>query len=143
MFSAYTYLPLTGAEGTVELSGVSVGWGADPALREMAPDAEWIHFGTWGNDDGLGGGVWALHTMSVRDRRLEFAHTDPFLGEYIGPYLFATDDFGRTWRNLGGAVPADDEHPPVAHRLADLGFDGLAKPASQPACARSARSRSR
>jgi hypothetical protein len=50
----------------------------------MAP-AEWIHFGTWGNDDGMGNGQWALHTMSMRDRRLEFAHTEPFPGEYIGP----------------------------------------------------------
>lgn len=50
----------------------------------MAPE-EWIHFGTWGNDDIMGSGVWALHTMSVRDRHLEFAHTEPFLGEYIGP----------------------------------------------------------
>ena len=47
---------------------------------------EWIHFGTWGNyqaDDQSG--LWALHTMSVRYRMLEFAHTDPFAGEYIGP----------------------------------------------------------
>jgi len=47
--------------------------------------SEWIHFGTWGNDDGNGNGKWALHTMSVRDRKLEFAHTTPFAGEYIGP----------------------------------------------------------
>jgi len=47
--------------------------------------SEWIHFGTWGNEDDQGNGVWALHTMSVRDSRLEFAHTDPFSGEYIGP----------------------------------------------------------
>lgn len=46
---------------------------------------EWIHFGTWGNDDGAGAGQWALHTMSVRERKLEFAHTEPFSGEYIGP----------------------------------------------------------
>ncbi|MCP4679752.1 MAG: hypothetical protein GY854_30530, partial [Deltaproteobacteria bacterium] len=46
--------------------------------------SEWIHFGTWGNEDG-GTGQWALHTMSVRDAKLEFAHTDPFSGEYIGP----------------------------------------------------------
>ena len=45
---------------------------------------EWIHFGTWGNEED-GTGVWALHTMSVRYRLLEFAHTDPFGGEYIGP----------------------------------------------------------
>lgn len=46
---------------------------------------DWIHFGTWGNADDFGGGDWALHTMSVRDRRLEFAHTSPHSGEYIGP----------------------------------------------------------
>jgi hypothetical protein len=48
--------------------------------------SDWIHFGTWGNwDAGTNAGLWALHTMSVRDRKLEFAHTNPFLGEYIGP----------------------------------------------------------
>jgi len=47
--------------------------------------SEWIHFGTWGNEDDQGNGTWALHTMSVRDSKLEFAHTDPFSGEYIGP----------------------------------------------------------
>lgn len=47
--------------------------------------SEWIHFGTWGNEDDQGNGTWALHTMSVRDRQLEFAHTTPFAGEYIGP----------------------------------------------------------
>jgi hypothetical protein len=47
--------------------------------------SDWIHFGTWGNADGQGGGEWALHTMSVRDRQLEFAHTAPGGGEYIGP----------------------------------------------------------
>ncbi len=45
---------------------------------------DWIHFGTWGNEDG-GAGEWALHTMSVRDKKLEFAHTAPFGGTYIGP----------------------------------------------------------
>lgn len=44
--------------------------------------SEWIHFGTWGNGHP---DQWALHTMSVRDRHLEFAHVDPFAGEYIGP----------------------------------------------------------
>jgi hypothetical protein len=42
-------------------------------------DAEWIHLGTWGVED-----IWALHTMSMRDRMLEFAHTEPFSGEYLG-----------------------------------------------------------
>jgi hypothetical protein len=46
--------------------------------------ASWVHFGTWGNAMGSGG-QWALHTMSVLNRRLEFAHTEPFSGEYIGP----------------------------------------------------------
>jgi len=46
---------------------------------------QWIHFGTWGNADDQGGGIWALHTMSVVNGRLEFAHTNPFHGESIGP----------------------------------------------------------
>ncbi len=47
---------------------------------------DWIHFGTWGNHDAVAAsGRWALHTLAVRDRRLEFAHTAPFHGEYIGP----------------------------------------------------------
>jgi hypothetical protein len=40
-----------------------------------APD--WIHFATWGNNPD-----WDVHTMSVRDRRLEMAHLD---WSYIGP----------------------------------------------------------
>ena len=47
--------------------------------------SEWIHFGTWGNEDNQGGGTWALHTMSVRDRQLHVAHMSPSGGEYIGP----------------------------------------------------------
>jgi hypothetical protein len=43
-------------------------------------DTDWIHFGTWGTE-----AYWALHTMSVRNRLLNFAHTEPFAGEYIGP----------------------------------------------------------
>lgn len=41
--------------------------------------SDWVQLGTWGNNQ-----AWALHTMSVRDRKLEFAHTNPFSGEYIG-----------------------------------------------------------
>lgn len=41
---------------------------------------EWIALGTWGNANP----VWALHTMSMRDQRVEFAHTSPFSGEPIG-----------------------------------------------------------
>lgn len=47
---------------------------------------KWIHFGTWGNWNFRdGSGIWALHTMAVRNRRLELAHVEPDLGEYIGP----------------------------------------------------------
>jgi len=47
---------------------------------------EWIHLGTWGNHDPTSkSGKWALHTISVRDGKLEFAHVKPFHGEYIGP----------------------------------------------------------
>lgn len=50
--------------------------------------SDWVHFGTWGNHDpDTKTGNWALHTMSVRDRRLEFAHVSPFEGEYIGPSI--------------------------------------------------------
>jgi hypothetical protein len=49
----------------------------------------WVHFGTWGNcvQDGgnCGTGNWALHTMSVLNDLLEFAHTDPHGGVYLGP----------------------------------------------------------
>ncbi|MBI5477461.1 MAG: hypothetical protein HY906_01320 [Deltaproteobacteria bacterium] len=38
---------------------------------------EWVHFATWGNNPD-----WAVHTMSVRDRKLEMAH---LAWSYIGP----------------------------------------------------------
>lgn len=38
---------------------------------------DWIHFATWGNNPD-----WAVHTMSVRDRRLEMAHLS---WSWIGP----------------------------------------------------------
>lgn len=47
---------------------------------------DWIHFGSWGNyDPATKTGKWALHTLGVRNRKLEFAHTSPFNGEYMGP----------------------------------------------------------
>jgi len=53
---------------------------------ERLSESDWIHFGTWGNHDPeTRAGNWALHTMAVRNRKLEFAHTSPFHGEYIGP----------------------------------------------------------
>ncbi len=56
----------------------------DADYSRMSP-TEWIHFGTWGNHDPeTKTGNWALHTMSVRNRKLEFAHVSPFHGEYIG-----------------------------------------------------------
>ena len=46
---------------------------------EMARE-HWIHLATWANNP-----EWHVHTMAVRDRMLEFAHVEPFHGEYIGP----------------------------------------------------------
>jgi hypothetical protein len=57
----------------------------DADYGTMSPP-DWIHFGTWGNwDPKTDAGQWALHTMSVRDSKLEFAHGTPHSGEYIGP----------------------------------------------------------
>jgi len=58
---------------------------------------DWIHFGTWGNHDPeTRTGQWALHTMAVRNRKLEFAHVTPFHGEYLG--TAAPPDFPlRRW----------------------------------------------
>jgi MYXO-CTERM domain-containing protein len=39
--------------------------------------SEWVHFATWGNNPD-----WAVHTMSVRARKLEMAHLS---WSYIGP----------------------------------------------------------
>ncbi len=71
----------------------------DVDYSRMKP-LEWIHLGTWGNHDPSSqSGRWALHTMSVRDRKLEFAHTSPFAGEYIGPAV--RPDFPlRRWVRL-------------------------------------------
>lgn len=68
----------------------------DADYGRMTP-LEWIHFGTWGNHDpDTKTGRWALHTMAVRNRKLEFAHVSPFHGEYIGPGQ--QDDFPlRRW----------------------------------------------
>jgi hypothetical protein len=41
---------------------------------------QWISIGTWANNT-----AWVVHTLSVRERKLRLAHTDPFEGEYIGP----------------------------------------------------------
>ena len=41
---------------------------------------QWIQLATWANNPD-----WLVHTLSVRNRKLELAHTHPFHGEYIGP----------------------------------------------------------
>jgi hypothetical protein len=51
----------------------------DADFEALAP-SDWIHLGTWGNNES-----WIVHTMSVRDAKLEMAHLSPFAGEYIGP----------------------------------------------------------
>lgn len=75
----------------------------DADFSRMSRD-EWIHFATWGNHDPVTQtGQWALHTMAVRNRRLEFAHVSPFSGEYIGPARRA--DFPlRRWVRLTAYV---------------------------------------
>jgi hypothetical protein len=53
---------------------------------DQMSQSDWISLGTWGNyDPATKTGKWALHTLAVRNRKLEFAHTSPFSGEYIGP----------------------------------------------------------
>jgi len=39
--------------------------------------SDWVHFATWGNNED-----WAVHTLSVRERKLEMAHLS---WRYIGP----------------------------------------------------------
>lgn len=51
----------------------------DADFGALAP-SDWIHLGTWGNNAD-----WVVHTMSVRDGKLEMAHLSPFAGEYVGP----------------------------------------------------------
>jgi hypothetical protein len=62
---------------------------------------EWISLGTWANNTS-----WIVHTLSVRDRKLRLAHTDPFEGEYIGP--LPRPDFPlRRWVRLTVYVEYD------------------------------------
>ncbi|RIK96313.1 MAG: hypothetical protein DCC71_22510 [Proteobacteria bacterium] len=56
----------------------------DTDYNALSP-SDWISLGTWGNNTD-----WIVHTLSVRDRRLEFAHTVPFAGQYIGPQPMPT-----------------------------------------------------
>lgn len=106
---------------------------------------DWIHFGTWGNHDAdLGSGRWALHTLAVRDRKLEFAHTEPFHGEYIGRtpqsefplrrwvrltlYAHYAGDTGfvQLWQDgepvLRARIPGLREHPGTRLRTAHWGM---------------------
>jgi hypothetical protein len=62
---------------------------------------EWISLGTWANNT-----AWVVHTLSVRDRKLRLAHTEPFEGEYIGP--LPRPDFPlRRWVRLTVYVEYD------------------------------------
>lgn len=111
--------------------------------RMSMPD--WIHLGTWGNHDAAAEtGKWALHTMAVRDRKLEFAHASPFHGEYVGPaapadfplrrwvrltvYLVyqGTTGFVQAWQDgvpvLRAAVPGLKENPGTLLRTAHWGM---------------------
>lgn len=110
----------------------------------LTPD-EWIHLGTWGNfDPDAKSGRWALHTLSVRDRKLEFAHTTPFSGEAVGPapgtefplrrwvritvYIHYAGNTGRVqaWQDgmpvLRATVSGLREHPGTRLRTAHWGM---------------------
>ena len=58
------------------------------SIKTPTKETGWVHFGTWGNCVQNGGncgtGTWALHTMSVLNDLLEFAHTEPHGGNYLG-----------------------------------------------------------
>jgi hypothetical protein len=79
-----------GVEG-FETPLINTFWVYQELDYDALSEGDWVHFGTWGNCVQDGGscasGSYALHTMSVRNRLLEFAHTDPFAGTYIGPEL--------------------------------------------------------
>lgn len=116
----------------------------DADYDAMSPD-DWIHFGTWGNHDpDTGSGKWALHTLGVRQRRLEFAHTEPFHGECIGRTSHAefplrrwvrltlyahyegTEGFVQVWQDgepvLRARIPLLAEHPGTRLRTAHWGM---------------------
>lgn len=97
--------------------------------------SDWIHFGTWGNFDATANtGKWAVNTMGLRDRKLEFAHTVPFHGEYVGPAAQAEFPLRRwvrftvylVYRGAAGFVQVWQDGVPmlraqIAHREPDPG----------------------
>lgn len=106
---------------------------------------DWIHLGTWGNHDAAADtGLWALHTLAVRNRKLELAHTSPFHGQTIGPgappdfplrrwvrltvYLIyqGAAGFVQVWQDgvpmLRAAVPGLGSHPGTRLRTAHWGM---------------------
>jgi hypothetical protein len=74
---------------------------------------EWIHFATWGNNPD-----WEVHTMSVRDRRLEMAHLD---WSYIGPEPQPDFPLGR-WVRFTAYI----HYPPGGDGLVYVWQDGEA-----------------
>ena len=112
---------------------------------------EWVHFATWGNNPD-----WAVHTMSVRDRKLEMAHLN---WSYIGPtpqpefplrhwvrftaYLNyqgagGTSGSGRTACRARGDLHHRGRHQPAAARTGG----GTRAARSRRACNTTTRSRS-
>jgi hypothetical protein len=98
--------------------------------------SDWVHFGTWGNCVQESGdcttGSFALHTMSVRNRLLEFAHTDPSSVRYNGPQPrqdFPLDRWVRfsvylDYRGTTGTVVVwQDGIPMLEGEVADLAGD--------------------
>jgi len=70
----------------------------DVDFAQLASSA-WVHLATWGNNPD-----WNVHTMSVRDHRLEMAHLD---WSYIGPT--PQPDFPLAqWVRLTAYIDYDD-----------------------------------
>ena len=110
----------------------------DADFSRLEPPA-WIHLGTWGNAER-----WALHTLTVTDGILGFAHTEPFTGEYIGRrpqrhfpigqwvritvyrHYEGTTGFIQAWQDgraiLRAAVPALEKAPGTQLQRAHWGM---------------------
>ena len=72
---------------------------------------DWIHLATWGNNTD-----WKVHTLSVRDRKLEMAHLD---WKYIGPK--PQPDFPlRKWVRITAYI----HYPPEGDGMVIIWQDG-------------------
>jgi hypothetical protein len=73
---------------------------------------DWFHLATWGNNPD-----WAVHTVSIRERKLEMAHLD---WQYIGPE--PQPDFPlRTWVRMTAYI----DYSPGASETIRVWQDGV------------------